>query len=83
MPNERADVLPEDWKCWLIDAYAYCDVRAKVFALSRGRARYVAALSLREAGYANTIIEALKNMKCTRAPEYDIEAQCCGKEAVR
>lgn len=74
------DVLPEDWKCWVIDIF---DMSAKVFALSRGRARYIAARSLLEVDYVRSIGEAFKNMKCTRAPEYDLDAQCCGKEAMR
>jgi hypothetical protein len=77
---EPTDVLPEDWKCWVIDIFG---TSAKVFALSRGRARYQVALSLREVDYVTTIGEAFRKMKCKRAPEYDIEAQCCGKEAVR
>lgn len=77
---EPTDVLPEDWKCWVIDIFG---MSAKVFALSRGRARFIAARSLREVDYVRSIGEAFQKMKCWRAPEYDIEAQCCGKEAIR
>lgn len=77
---EPTDVLPEDWKCWSIEVFG---MHAKVFALSRGRARYKAATSLYEAGYVGRVGEAFRNIKCKRAPEFDVDAQCCGKEAIR
>ena len=77
---EPTDVLPEDWKCWVIDIFG---MSAKVFALSRGRARFIAARSLREAGYVRNIGEAFKKMKCRRAGEYDVDALCYCREAIR
>lgn len=73
--------MSEDLKCWTIEAFGIC---AKVFARSRGRARYVAALSLYEASYVDRVGEAFKKLKkVRRAPEYDVLAVACGKEAVR
>jgi hypothetical protein len=77
---EPTDVLPEDWKCWVISAFG---MSAKVFALSRGRARFMVAKTLREIGYVHTFGEAFKEIKCKRASEYDVAAQCCGREAMR
>lgn len=70
----------EVWKCWWISVD---DMSSNFFATSRGRARYNAARRLRELGWASTVGEAFKKMRCHRAPEFDHEAQCYGKEAIR
>lgn len=67
-------------RCWEVE---HSGITAKVFSTGRGKARYLVAQSIVEAGFANTIGEAMVEMKCRRAKEHDAEAIICGKETVR
>lgn len=58
-------------------------ITAKVFARNRARARYLAAQALEEAGFAPSAGQAIIQLRCRRAPEYDVDALACGKEAIR
>lgn len=44
------------------------------FAESRGRARYLVAKGIFEAGFKRRLGGAFKEIRCVRAPEYDMEA---------
>jgi hypothetical protein len=72
--------VSEDLKCWTVYVFG---IKAKVFARSRGRARYVVALSLKDVDYVQKIGDAFKKMRVRRAREFDAEACACGKEAIR
>jgi hypothetical protein len=73
----KADV--PDLKCWVVECF---NMSAKVYASCRGRARYIAAIEIHDAGWA-TVSESLTKMTCHRHPEFDVDAISCGKEAVR
>lgn len=62
---------------------SHSGITAKVVARNRARARYIAAESIVESGFASSIGEAFQGMRCRRAPEHDVLAETIGKEAVR
>lgn len=66
--------------CWEV---TFAGITARVFARSRGRARYIAARDIKEVGWASSIGEAFVGMKCRRASEHDIQATVIGREAIR
>jgi hypothetical protein len=67
----------------MLKAYqiTYNEIVVYYCAESRGRARYIAAMAIHEAGYC-TVSEALKKIKCRRkqASHFDIDAEKKGRE---
>jgi hypothetical protein len=67
----------------MLKAYkiTYNEIVVYYCAESRGRARYIAAMAIHEAGYC-TVSEALKKMKCLRKPAMykDFDAEKRGIE---
>lgn len=58
-------------------------ITARVVARTRSRARYLAARSITESGFAVSLGDAIKELRCRRAPEHDVLAEEIGMEAVR
>jgi len=64
-------------KAW---ACNYCGVTEVMAAETKSRARYLAALAVREVGWVNSTGEAIMKLRSWRVPDYDAAAQALGHE---
>jgi hypothetical protein len=61
-------------KAYEVSVTGWLEATCYYAAHTCGRARYLAALSLHDAGYARSVGAALRMLRCIRAPEQDMRA---------
>lgn len=66
-------------RCWKTEAFG---VKAKVYARTRGRARFLVALALHEADFTARIGEGFSKILLKHFAEGDSEAENFGKECI-